>query len=267
MTDKLRAIMALEPDRTQIDFEGVDYSWRQIADNVRAIEEALGAMGLPEDARVGVMLRNRPGHVAAAAAVLSTDRCLVTLNPVLPDARLFADVETLRLPVVIADATDLARPGLAETLTRAGSAIIEIGPRLEGVRVVQRDIRAAIQTSPGVAIEMLTSGTTGTPKRVPLSRDAFDASFRGFAKYERGKSFDDPPRLGSGCTMVVNPLTHIGGIYGCIGALMAGRKIALLEKFSVDAWLDAVRRHRPAVASAVPSAVRMLLDADVDPAD
>ena len=132
---------------------------------------------------------------------------------------------------------------------------------------MQRDIRAAIQTSPGVAIEMLTSGTTGTPKRVPLSRDAFDASFRGFAKYERGKSFDDPPRLGSGCTMVVNPLTHIGGIYGCIGALMAGRKIALLEKFSVEAWLDAVRRHRPAVASAVPSAVRMLLDADVDPAD
>lgn len=267
MTDKLRAIMALDPDRTQIDFEGVDYSWRQIAENVRAIEAALGAMGLPEDARVGVMLRNRPGHVAAAAAVLSTDRCLVTLNPVLPDAMLFADVETLGLPVVIADATDLARPGLAEALSRAGSAIIEIGPRLEGVRVVQRDIRAAIQTSPGVAIEMLTSGTTGTPKRVPLSRDAFDASFRGFAKYERGKSFDDPPRLGSGCTMVVNPLTHIGGIYGCIGALMAGRKIALLEKFSVEAWLDAVRRHRPAVASAVPSAVRMLLDADVDPAD
>ena len=267
MTEKLRAIMALDPDRTQIDFEGVDYSWRQIADNVRAIEDALDMMGLPEDARVGVMLRNRPGHVAAAAAVLSTDRCLVTLNPILPDAMLFTDVETLGLPVVIADATDLARPGLAEALARAGSAVIEIGPRLEGVRVVQRDIRAAIQTSPGVAIEMLTSGTTGTPKRVPLSRDAFDASFRGFAKYERGKSFDDPPRLGSGCTMVVNPLTHIGGIYGCIGALMAGRKIALLEKFSVDAWLDAVRRHRPAVASAVPSAVRMLLDADVDPAD
>ena len=267
MTDKLRAIMALDPDRTQIDFEGVDYSWRHIAENVRAIEVALDMMGLPEDARVGVMLRNRPGHVAAAAAVLSTDRCLVTLNPILPDAMLFADVETLGLPVVIADATDLARPGLGEALTRAGSAIIEIGPRLEGVRVVQRDIRAAIQTSPGVAIEMLTSGTTGTPKRVPLSRDAFDASFRGFAKYERGKSFDDPPRLGSGVTMVVNPLTHIGGIYGCIGALMAGRKIALLEKFSVDAWLDAVRRHRPAVASAVPSAVRMLLDADVDPAD
>ncbi|UNU42891.1 long-chain fatty acid--CoA ligase [Sphingopyxis sp. YF1] len=267
MTEKLRAIMALDPDRTEIDFEGAEYSWARIAGNVRAIEAALDAMGLPEDARVGIMLRNRPGHVAAIVAVLSTDRCLVTLNPVLPDARLFADVEGLELPVVIADATDLARPGLAEALARAGSAVIEVGPRLEGVRIVAGDVRAAMQTSPGVAIEMLTSGTTGAPKRVPLSRAAFDASFRGFAKYERGKSFDDPPRLGSGVTMVMNPLTHIGGIYGCIGALMAGRKIALLEKFSVDAWVDAVRRHRPAVASAVPSAVRMLLDADVDPAD
>ncbi len=267
MTEKLRAIMALDPDRTEIDFEGVDYSWRQIAETVGAIEAALDAMGLPDDARIGVMLRNRPGHIAAIVAVLSTDRCLVTLNPILPDATLFADVEALGLPVVIADATDLARDGLTEALDRAGAAVIAVGPRLEGVRVVRSDAPIASRTSPGVAIEMLTSGTTGAPKRVPLSRDAFDASFRGFTKYERGRSFDDPPKLNSGCTMIVNPLTHIGGIYGCIGALAAGRKIALLEKFSVEAWVAAVKRNRPAVAPAVPSAVRMLLDADVDRAD
>tara|TARA_R110000824_G_scaffold37553_4_gene115505 strand:+ start:29902 stop:31401 length:1500 start_codon:yes stop_codon:yes gene_type:complete len=267
MTEKLQAIMALDPERTEIDFEGRDYSWQQIADVVRAIEAALGEMGLPIDARVGVMLRNRPGHVAAIVAVLSADRCLVTLNPILPDQKLFADVAGLELPVVIADATDLARPGLAEALSDAGSAVIEIGPCLEGVRIVSPGIRAEIRTSPGVAVEMLTSGTTGSPKRVPLSRAAFDASFRGFAKYERGRSFDDPPKLSSGCTMVVNPLTHIGGIYGCIAALAAGRKIALLEKFSVEAWVAAVKRNKPAVAPAVPSAVRMLLDADVDPED
>jgi long-chain acyl-CoA synthetase len=218
MTEKLRAIMALDPDRTEIDFEGRDFSWRQISDVVQAIESELESMGLPVDVRVGIMLRNRPGHVAAMIAVLSTDRCLVTLNPILPDQKLFADVSGLALPVVIADATDLARPGLAEALADAGSAVIEIGPCLEGVRVVNPDIRAEIPTSPGVAVEMLSSGTTGNPKRIPLSRGAFDASFRSFAKYERGRSFDDPPKLNSGCTMVVNPLTHIGGIYGCIAA-------------------------------------------------
>lgn len=267
MTEKLRAIMALDPDRTEIDFEGHEYSWHQIAKAVRAIEDALDAMQLPADARVGVMLRNRPGHIAAIIAVLSTDRCLVTLNPILPDERIFADVETLGLPVVIADAMDLARPGLSAVLDRAGSAVVEIGTRLESVRVVKAHISVDIRTSPGIAIEMLSSGTTGTPKRIPLSRDAFDASFRGFTQYERGRSFDDPPKLNSGCTMVVNPLTHIGGIYGCVAALAAGRKIALLEKFNVAKWVQAVKRNRPAVAPAVPSAVRMLLDADVDPAD
>lgn len=267
MTEKLRAIMALDPDRTEIDFEGTDYSWAQLSAAVRAIEEALAALSLPEDCRVGVMLRNRPGHIAAIIAVLSTDRCLVSLNPILPDEKLFADVEGLNLPIIIADATDLARAGLTDALDRAGSAAIEIDPRLDGVKLARHAVKTDIKLSPGVAIEMLTSGTTGTPKRVPLSREAFDSSFRGFTRYERNRSFDDPPQLNSGCTMVVNPLTHIGGIYGCIGALAAGRKIALIEKFSVEAWVGAVKRNRPAVAPAVPSAVRMLLEADVDKED
>lgn len=271
MTEKLRAIMAIDPSRTEIAFEGADYSWGQIASAVHAIESALDGMGLPQDTRIGVMLRNRPGHVAAIIAVLSTDRCLVTLNPILPDDRLFADVEGLSLPVIIADASDLARPGLVDSLGRAGSAAIEIDPLLASVRLLLgHEAPAAgvpIKLSPGVAIEMLTSGTTGTPKRVPLTRAAFDASFAGFTRYERGREYGDTPQLRSGVSMVVNPLTHIGGIYGCIGALAAGRKIALLEKFTVDAWVDAVRRHRPKVAPAVPSAVRMLLEADIAPED
>lgn len=269
ITDKLRGIMALDPVRCEIDFAGIDYSWGQIAAAVSAIEAAMDAMDLPLDARVGVMLRNRPGHVAAIIAVLSTDRCLVTLNPILPDERLAGDVDALDLPLVIGDEDDLARPLVVEALGRAGSAVIAIDALLDGVRLLPGhetpNDDLVVSTSPGVAIEMLTSGTTGAPKRVPLTRAAFDASFAGFTRYERGRDFEDKPQLRSGVTMVVNPLTHIGGIYGCIGALMAGRKIALLEKFTVDAWVEAVRRNRPKVAPAVPSAIRMILDAEVPP--
>lgn len=266
ITEKLRAIMAIDPARAEIDFEGRDYSWGDLARVVGDIEAALAAMDLPAEARVGVMLRNRPGHIAAILAVLSSDRCLVTLNPALPDDKLHADVEGLGLPAVIADESDLARPGLADSLARAGSAVIVIGARLEGLRLLPgcERPRGEVRTSPGVAIEMLTSGTTGSPKRVPLTRAAFDASFAGFTKYERNRDYADRPQLRSGVTMVNNPLTHIGGIYGCIGALMAGRKIGLLEKFTVEGWVDAIRRNRPKVAGAVPSAVRMLLEADVD---
>ena len=271
ITDKLRAIMAIDPAAAQIDFDGVDYSWGQIATAVGAIEAALDAMGLPAETRVGVLLRNRPGHVAAALAVLSTDRCLVTLNPILPDDKLHADIEGLALPAVIGDVGDLARPGMIDALTRAGAGVIEIGARFEGVRVLPGHERPRadleIKRSDGVAIEMLTSGTTGTPKRVPLTRAAFDASFAGFTRYERGRDFADAPRLRSGVVMVANPLTHIGGIYGCIGALMAGRKIALLERFTVAAWVGAIKRNRPKVAPGVPSAIKMILEAKVPKAD
>jgi long-chain acyl-CoA synthetase len=49
--------------------------------------------------------------------------------------------------------------------------------------------------------------------------------------------------------------------------VLAGRRICLLEKFSVAAFRDAVVRHRPKVAGAPPAALRMLLDADVPAED
>ena len=269
ITAKLRTIMALDPARAEIDFAGRDFTWGDLGRVVRAIETALDTMALPHEARVGVLLRNRPGHIAAILAVIATDRCLVSLNPLLPDERLGQDVAALALPVVLADTEDCARPGLVETIGQAGGAVIAIDALLGGAEVVEgfEMPRGEIATAPGVAIEMLTSGTTGSPKRVPLTLAAFDASFAGVAAYERDRDFADAPRLRSGVTMVANPLTHIGGIYGCLGALLNGRKIALLERFTVRAWIEAVRRNRPRVAPAVPSAIPMLLEAEVDPAD
>ena len=82
ITDKLRAILALDPEAPEIDFEGCDYTWGQIGSAVMKIVQVLDAIGLPPEARVGVLLRNRPGHVAAMLAVLASDRCLVSLNPI-----------------------------------------------------------------------------------------------------------------------------------------------------------------------------------------
>lgn len=265
ITQKLRAMMAIEPDAVEIDFASHEITWRQIADTVSQIERALAAMPLAPEARIGVMLRNRPAHVAAIIAVVATDRCLVTLNPLMPDARLAEDIAILGLPAVIGDHEDVVRAGVADALRAAGSAVIAIDGMSGAVEVLRAtpDAAVAISAAPGVAIEMLTSGTTGAPKRVPLTRTAFDASFAGFARYERNRDYAEAPRLRSGIVMVVNPLTHIGGIYGCIGALIAGRRIALIERFRVDEWVAAVRRHRPKIAPAVPSALRMILEADV----
>jgi acyl-coenzyme A synthetase/AMP-(fatty) acid ligase len=67
--------------------------------------------------------------------------------------------------------------------------------------------------------------------------------------------------------IVNSPLVHLGGLFRVLQCVNDGRSFALLERFTVDGWVDAVRRHRPMTASLVPAALRMVLEADIDPAD
>ena len=49
-----------------------------------------------------------------------------------------------------------------------------------------RTVGARRRATPGVAVSMLTSGTTGPPKRVPIGYRNLAASFAGAAHYESG---------------------------------------------------------------------------------
>jgi acyl-CoA synthetase (AMP-forming)/AMP-acid ligase II len=112
---------------------------------------------------------------------------------------------------------------------------------------------------------MLTSGTTGPPKRVPLGYAMLTRVLAG-AKYYEG-STGQAPRLRSGVAIVNAPLVHLGGLFRVLQCLSDGRPFCLLERFTVEDWADAVRRHRPRTASLVPAALRMVLDAGLDPQD
>ena len=87
----------------------------------------------------------------------------------------------------------------------------------------------------------------------------------GAKHYERNPDAD--LRLRSGVTIVNSPLVHLGGLFRILQCVNDGRSFCLLERFRVDDWADAVRRHRPRTVSLVPAALRMVLDADLDPAD
>src|SRR5262249_52772100 len=101
---------------------------------------------------------------------------------------------------------------------------------------------------------ILTSGTTGPPKRVPLSYESIDFS---------GRS----PAAGTGQSrgVAINalPLVSIGGALGVIGTVFRGRPIALMDRFDVRKWAELVREHRPRRLGAPPAAIRAILDADI----
>lgn len=264
----LTGVLSIDGAADAIEFEGHWYRWGQLSNIVSQVSAALDQLGIPADGRVGVLLRNRPALLATAAAIISSDRCMVSLNPLFPDDKLRQDIEALKLPVVIGSATDFARPGLLDTLREAGAAAIQLDGVLEGAALVpgfeEPDAAKTVLTAPGVIVEMLTSGTTGVPKRVALQRKSFEKSFAGALSYESGRMKGEAPRLRQDVVSILaNPITHIGGLWGALSCMVAGRKACLLERFTVSAWHDAIVRHRPKVAAAVPASLRMILDAEI----
>jgi len=108
---QLDALAAIDPAAPSIEFERTWYSWGTIASAMRSLRDLLAQAGLPEHARVAVVLRNRPESACAMLEVLAADQSLVTLNAMYPDDKLAADVAAVQAPAVVASTQDWQRAG------------------------------------------------------------------------------------------------------------------------------------------------------------
>lgn len=244
------------PDAEAIEFDGVWWTWRQLGAIAAAVDEALVVAGIGGAGRVGVVLENRPEHAAAVLAILSSGRCLVTMSPLQPPDRLAADLHRSGVPVVIASPEVLARPGVQAAAAAAG-LVLQLEP--DGrVRPVAGAAPADAEPSPGVAVEMLTSGTTGPPKRVRLTDRQLDAGM-----VSGGQQPPEGKLLRTGLALVHTPLVHIGGLWGILAALYAGRRAVLFPRWQLESWVAAVEKYRPRASGLVPAALRTVIDADV----
>ncbi|MGE4243477.1 class I adenylate-forming enzyme family protein [Ramlibacter sp.] len=264
LTSLLHDVLALEPASDAIEFEKQWWTWGDLARFGQELDRILIQHGFGPGVRVACVMRNRPQMAAAIVGLVCTDRCVVTLNPMLPDARLAGDIATLLPPVVIALAQDWQRAPLADAAREAGCLMIEAtNDRSSPLRILQaaRPDAAVNREAPGIAVEMLTSGTTGTPKRVPLKAHTLERGILDAAVYENRDT--SKAQLRGGVQLLNAPFAHISGVFALFNGLAAGRKLCLLDHFTVADWLDAVTRHRPPVTNAPPAALRMILDAKV----
>jgi long-chain acyl-CoA synthetase len=267
LSELVRGVLTLDPQADAMEFEARWRTWGELHRAVAAIDAALAGAGLGAGARIAGLLRNHPLNAAALLAVVTGERCIVTLNASLPDERLAEDIRTLRPPAILGLQRDWDRAAVREAAREIGclglvlteDAAAPVRP-VEGLEAITgADLR---RDAPGVAIEMLTSGTTGTPKRIPLKASSFERGIVEAGVYD-GRKPDDPPKLRGGVQILNSPFAHISGVFSLFNCVAAGRSSCLLERFQVETFADAVRRHRPKVAGAPPSALRMILDAGV----
>lgn len=271
LSDQLRGVLSIDPNAQAIEYEKEWVSWGQLKAQVDRIGSLLDGLDLGADARIGIMIQNTPDSIAGILAAILRNACIVSINPLLPPERLNADLTGLKLPVVVASRQDFAREGVVDLLRESGTAGIVLDPVLQnaathsGLPTTLGE--GLVMSQPDTFIEMLTSGTTGTPKRIPLKRKSLVASMTAALNMEKGRNPDDPPILRSGTELLGNPITHIGGLYFVVTTILSGRKMCLQDRFTVAGWHDAVKRHRPKIVGGVPAALKMLLEADIPKED
>lgn len=246
LTERIAAVLELQPDARAFEHAGQWFSWSQLGDAARRIAELTTA-----GTRVGILLRNRPPQLAALLGVLLGGGCVVVINPSRGDDRTRADIAALELPVVIGEPDDLA----ALVTPTPNTTLVSIAD-LAAEPVLTRATEPASDTvRPGVAVWMLTSGTTGPPKRIDLTYDMLAHSVIG-----PGPA---PIELRSSVAIVNSPLVHIGGVFRILQCVAEARSFVLLDRFELNGWAAAVRKYRPRAVSLVPAALRMVLHSDL----
>ena len=259
LPDLAKCALARDPARRAIEFEGAWHNWgamRQLADSVTGL---IDAAGVAPDTAIGLVARSRPEMVAALIGLVAAGRTIQMIYAFQSPTVIARDIRTLKPGAVIVVAQDLS-DALDAVLTTEGMAGIVLDamtahavPGHERSRI--KDV--AVHDRP--QIEVLTSGTTGPPKRFPISFGMMARHYMGNAM--TGARQDDvevgPPFL------LFYPLGNISGIYSTLPTMLRGQPVTLLDRFSLEAWHEFLLQYRPTASGIPPSAFRMLLDADI----
>lgn len=257
-----RDALAGDPNRAALEFEGQWIDWGTLAGLAAELDVALDASGA--GGKVAFVARNRPSAIAAFIGLLARGCQVRMVYPFQSAEALAADLAKIKPAVVVADREDFSEP-VTRMLAATGIAAIALDDR--GASALPAAARSAesidtADTEP--AVEILTSGTTGAPKPVPLGYDfiAREIVAKSLLPPElRGGGQDLPPAL------LMFPVSNISGLYSTLPPLLSGQRVVLLERFTVAAWHDFVLRFQPTVSGMPPAGIQMVLDADIPPED
>lgn len=199
----------------------------------------LRSAGLRRSARVAIAVSNGPaaaiGFLAAARAGIAAP-----LNPAYTRAEFSFALNDLPATLLLADGTV---PAAQEAARALGVPVLRLGPDfVPGHAVAQVEPPEAED----IALVLHTSGTTGRPKRVPLTHANLFRSAENIAQTLRLSPADR-------CLNVM-PLFHIHGLIGAVlSSLSAGGSVVCTPGFDAFRFFDWLEGSSPTWYTAVPS--------------
>ncbi len=241
------AEMAAEAGGDRLALSDADggITYEQLGDRSRRAAGWLNGRPQPNLVMIGENSRLVP--IALFGAALA-DKTFTPLNYRWADAELQAAVCRLHSAVVVAD--DEMLPRLTGLTAERG---VEVIGREEFLAAADENEPAASTGAPprSPAVQLFTSGTSGTPKVAVLEHANLTSYIFGTVELMAAEPGD--------AQLISLPPYHVGGLANLLSTLYSGRRIVQLGAFDPAAWIEAVRQHGVTHASVVPTMVARIV--------
>ncbi|MFW5947067.1 MAG: class I adenylate-forming enzyme family protein [Gemmatimonadota bacterium] len=235
------------PDRVALIDGDTVLTFAGLADRVSGVVAWLRARSLDGPDPVAVVATPDLATIEMLHALIAVGTPVLPLHPKLTDAERAALLDAVAPAAVLRVPRTAGRePRVADHEPRAADAVP--GAARHESRTASREPRVADRPLAIIA----TSGTSGRPKGVVLSRRAFAASAAASAA---NLGWRDDDRW-----LLPLPLAHVGGLSILTRCLLARRAVVLAPDTDPAALMDALRRHRATLVSLVPTLLARILD-------
>lgn len=205
-------------------WKGGSLTWAELDQQTSGFAQYLVDQGIRVGDRIAILLPNGRSFVVPFLGTLRAGAVAVPLSPDLKDEELGELFSDLRPKLVV------------DEVKAVEGACFSPAP------------------APSAAVIVYTSGSTGQPKGALFSHSALTFANQTWGGVVMGLKDDD-------VVLGVLPYSHNYGMYaGLLSPLLFGATVALVEHFTPEAVLDAIKSHRVTIFPGVATMFRRLLN-------